>query len=326
VKNLFSILKRKKERRVPSARMNSRSVVSFLFWMGVLAVLFITTQSYLRTAFLNEKVNGYQNSTKEELEKMVDEGFITSPAGEAYTEEFVRKFIHIPVTEEERKKRTEDLNTYLAEGLTLPDIENNVNFKGERKLQSISLYERRGKGENAYYTYNVSYETLKTPPQPKKGEKKQIVTPLTKDVMITVPVGTDGKNFNVIEQPYFSNPPSETRLSAVKNREDDSKKNLKKEDELKRFATQFFTSYTENTVSEMSYLMESPESLKDLYQYRGVVNFKVYDSGSNTYLIKTLVLLEDGETGIVMKQPFSISVEKKQDKFYVKKLLHSIGG
>jgi Conjugative transposon protein TcpC len=326
MKNVFSFLKRKKERRVPSARMNSRSVVSFLFWMGVLLVLFITTQSYLRTAFLNEKVNGYQDSTEDELERMVDEGFITSPAGEAYTEEFVRAFIHIPVTEEERKKRSENLSTYLAEGLTLPDIENNVNFKGERKLTSISLYERRGKGENAYYTYNVSYETLKTPPQPNKGEKKQIVTPLTKKVMITVPVGTDGKNFNVIEQPYFSNPPSETRLSAVKNSEDDSKKNLRQEDELKRFATQFFTSYTENTVSEMSYLMESPESLKDLYQYRGVENFKVYDSEKNTYLIKTLVLLEDGETGIVTKQPFTIIVEEKQDKFYVKKLLHSIGG
>jgi Conjugative transposon protein TcpC len=326
VKNLFSILKRKKERRVPSARMNSRSVVSFLFWMGVLAVLFFTTQSYLRTAFLNEKVNGYQDSTEEELEKMVDDGFITSPAGEAYTEEFVRKFIHIPVTEEERKKRSEDLSTYLAEGLTLPDIENNTSFKGERKLQSLSLYERRGKGENAYYTYNVSYETLKAPLETKKGEKKPIVTPLTKEVMITVPVATDGQNFNVIEQPYFSNVPSETRLSAIKNTEDDSKKNLRQEDELKRFATQFFTSYTENTVSEMSYLMESPESLKDLYQYRGVENFKVYDSEKNTYLIKTLVLLEDGETGIVTKQPFSILVERKQDKFYVKKLLHSIGG
>ncbi|ANC77404.1 hypothetical protein ABE65_011560 [Fictibacillus phosphorivorans] len=326
MKNVFSYLKRKKERRVPSARMNSRSVVSFLFWMGVLAVLFITTQSYLRTAFLNEKVNGYQDSTEEELEKMVDEGFITSPAGEAYTEEFVRKFIHIPVTEEERKKRSEDLSRYLAEGLTLPDMENNTSFKGERKLQSISLYKKRSKGENAYYTYNVSYETLPTPPVPKKGEKKIPVTPLTKKVMITVPVGTDGKNFNVIEQPYFSNAPSETRLSAVKNQEDDSKKNLKKEDELKRFATQFFTSYTENTVSEMSYLMERPESLKDLYQYRGVENFKVYDREKNTYLIKTLVLLEDGETGIVTKQPFTIIVEEKQDKFYVKKLLHSIGG
>ncbi|MGD6964466.1 conjugal transfer protein [Fictibacillus phosphorivorans] len=326
MKNLFLFLKRKKERRVPSARMNSRSVVSFLFWMGVLAVLFFTTQSYLRTAFLNEKVNGYQDSTHQELEKMVDDGFITSPAGEAYTEEFVRSFINIPLKEEERKKRSENLSTYLAEGLTLPDIENSANFKGERKLLRISLHERIGKGENAYYTYNVSYETLKAPPQPKKGEKKVPVTPLTKKVMITVPVATDGQNFNVIEQPYFSNVPSETRLSAVKNQEDDSKRNLKNEDELKRFATQFFTSYTENTVSEMSYLMESPESLKDLYQYRGVENFKVYDSEKNTYLIKTLVLLEDGETGIVTKQPFSITVEKKQDKFYVKKLLHSIGG
>ncbi|MED1865827.1 conjugal transfer protein [Fictibacillus nanhaiensis] len=325
MKNLFSILKRKK-RRVPSARMNSRSVVSFLFWMGVLAILFITTQSYLRTAFLNEKVNGYQDSTEQELEKMVDEGFITSPAGEAYTEEFVKSFINIPVTEEERKKRSEDLSRYLAEGLTLQDIENNTNFKGERKLTSISLHERRGKGESAYYTYNVSYETLKTPPLLKKGEKKISVTPLAKKVMITVLVGTDGQNFNVIEQPYFSNVPNDTRLSAVKNGEDDSKKNLKQEDELKRFATQFFTSYTENTVSEMSYLMETPESLKDLYQYRGVENFKVYDSEKNTYLIKTLVLLEDGETGIVTKQPFSILVEKKQNKFYVKKLLHSIGG
>ncbi|WP_137791927.1 conjugal transfer protein [Bacillus sp. E(2018)] len=326
MKNLFSFLKRKKERKVPSARMNSKSVVSFLFWMGVVAVLFISTQSYLRTAFLNEKVNGYQNSTQKELERMVDEGFVTSPGGEAYTEEFLKSFINIPLTEEERKKRSEDLDTYLAEGLTLPDIENNTTFKGERKLKSISLHDKRGKGENAYYTYHVSYETLKAPPETKKGEKKPIVTPLTKEVMITVPVGTDGQNFNVIEQPYFSNVPSETRLSAVKNSEDDSKKNLKQEEELKRFATQFFTSYTENTVSEMSYLMERPESLKDLYQYRGVENFKVYDKERNTYLIKTLVLLEDGETGIVMKQPFSILVEKKQDKFYVKKLLHSIGG
>ncbi|HER2174519.1 TPA: conjugal transfer protein, partial [Streptococcus pyogenes] len=71
---------------------------------------------------------------------------------------------------------------------------------------------------------------------------------------------------------------------------DQSDKNTEVESELQQFATQFFTSYTTNSTEEMSYLMETPESLKDLYEYKGLEGFVVYDGErKGQYIVKTLV-------------------------------------
>ncbi len=333
----------KDERRLVFSRFNARTVFTFGFWLVLMTVIFCSFLSYYRTNFLNERVNAYQDETQSKIDSLNKVGFTKSPAGETYSKNFVKTYINIPKDPEQREKRNNALQPYLAEGLTPGEIENLSEFKGERAIKDIHLYDVKDVQEDsAKYVYRIRYQLSNGVEQNKKvevngkdskekTETEKIVdkeNPIeTIDVMIVVPIGTDGQSFNVVEQPYFQAVPGDTRLTAIEDKTNPSKKNTQIEQEMKRFVTQFFTSYTENTVDEMSYLMEKPESLKDTYSYKGVEDFIVYEGEKQgQYKVKTLVHLKEDKSGVVMKLPFTLIVSKENNKFYVQKLKHTIGG
>ncbi|WP_221567141.1 conjugal transfer protein [Alkalihalobacillus sp. TS-13] len=333
----------KGERRVVSSRFNARTVFTFGFWVVLITVIFCSFLSYYRTSFLNERVNAYQDETQSKIDSLNEVGFTNSPAGETFSKNFLMTYINIPIDPEQREKRNNTLQHYLAEGLTLGEIENLSEFKGDRALKDIHLYDVKDVQEDsAKYVYRIRYQLSNGVEQNKKEEvngkdsKEKTETekiadkenPIeTIEVMIVVPIGTDGQSFNVVEQPYFQAVPGDTRLTAIEDKTDPSKKNTQMEQEMKQFVTQFFTSYTENTVDEMAYLMENPESLKDTYSYKGVEDFIVYEGKKKgQYKVKTLVHLKEDQSGVVMKLPFTLIVSKENNKFYVQKLKHTIGG
>jgi hypothetical protein len=336
----------KDERRLKSSRFNARMAFSLVFWMVLVGVIFISFQSWARTGFLNEKVNGYQDKSTEQIASLNEVGFANSPAGETYASRFIDTYINISNDEKEREARVKTLQGFLAEGLQVGGLENLTGFQGKRVLKSASLYDVKDVGEDAAsYVFKIEYELFNVAEKKEqvdvkkknndgkeevvKEEKvtKQDESLGTKEQMIVVRLGTDGNSFNVIEQPYYQALPSETRMTAVQDKTDTSKKNVKVEDVIKQFATQFFTSYTTNSTQEMSYLMENPESLKDLYQYKGLENFVVYEGQKEgEYIVKTLVLLQEADTGLQTKHPFTLVVKKENNKYYVQALKHTLGG
>jgi len=336
----------KDDRRLKSSRFNGRMVFSIGFWLILFGIIFLSFQSWTRTGFLNEKVNGYQKEASTQIASLNEIGFANSPAGETYAREFVETYINIPSEEKQREERNKKLQSFLAEGLKVGKLENLSEFQGKRVLKSVSLYDVKNVKENsASYVFHIDYELFNVVEKKeqvevkKKNEegKEEVVKEEKvtmgdeslgrKEQMIVVSLGTDGHLFNVIEQPYYHALPSETRLVAVQDQTDQAKKNVQVEDELKQFATQFFTSYTTNTLEEMSYLMENPESLKDLYEYRGVEDFIVYEGEKDgQYIVKSLVLLEEVNTGLQTKHPYTLIVSQENNKFYVQELKHTLGG
>lgn len=335
----------KDERRLKSSRFNRRLAFTVVFWSVLVGVVFLTFQSWSRTGFLNEKVNGYQEKASEQIASLNEVGFANSPAGEAYATEFIKMYINISSDEKEREERSKKLQGFLAEGLELGQLENLSDFKGKRVLKSANLYDVKEVSEDAAsYVYRIDYELFNniekkeqvdvskpTPDGQVEIVKEEKVSTAEeslgmKHLIIVIRLGTDGKSFNVIQQPYYENLPSNTRLTAIKDKTNQANKNIKVEDELKKFATQFFTSYMTNSVGEMAYLMEKPESLKDLYKYRGLNEFVVYDGPKGQYIVKTLVLLQEEDTGLITKLPFTLVVSKQNNKFYVQELKHTLGG
>jgi hypothetical protein len=336
----------KDERRLKSSRLNGRLVFTIIFWAVMLSVIFFSFQSWARTGFLNEKVNGYQIEAKEEIASLAEKGFSNSPAGEDYTHRFIETYINVPAEEEERAERENELQAFLAEGLTVEELENILTFEGKRVLKNASLYDVRDVSrEAANYVYQVEYELFKLIETKEQVEVKEVnedgeeVTVTKKkvneseksigkkEVLVVVRVGTDGSMFNVIQQPHYQSLPAKSRLTAIKDETDPAQKNPAVEDQLQQFATQFFTSYTTNTVAEMAYLMEKPETLFDLYQYKGLENFIVYDGEKEgQYIVKTLVLFQEADSGLQTKHPFTLIVSKENNKFYVHELKHTLGG
>jgi hypothetical protein len=335
----------KDERRLKSSRFNARKAFSLVFWMVLVGVIFVSVQSWARTGFLNEKVNGYQDQATKKINRLNEVGFANSPAGESFSNQFIHTYVNVPNDEKEREERTKALQGFLAEGLQVEGLENLTDFQGKRVLKSASLYDVKDVDEDAAsYVYKIEYELFKVTEKKeqvdvkKENEGKEEVVKEekvttqdesvgTKEQMIVVRLGTDGNSFNVIEQPYYLALPSESRMIAVHDETDPSKKNVKVENEVKQFATQFFTSYTTNSTQEMSYLMENPESLKDLYEYKGLEDFIVYNGDKDgQYVVKTLVLLQEANTGLQTKHPFTLIVSKENNKFYVRSLKHTLGG
>lgn len=336
----------KDERRLKSSRFNGRMAFSVVFWFVLVGVIFFTFQSWVRTGFLNEKVNGYQDKAAAQIESLNEVGFANSPAGETYASKFIETYITIPSDEKQREERAKTLQSFLAEGLKVGELENLSEFQGKRVLKSASLYDVKNVNEDAAsYVYRIEYEPFKVVEKKEQVEvkktneegKEEVVKEEkivmqdeslgVKELMIVIRLGTDGNSFNVIEQPYYQALPSETRIAAVQDQRDQAKKNVQVEDELKQFATQFFTSYTTNTTEEMSYLMENPEIIKDLYEYKGLEDFVVYDGETEgQYIVKTLVLLQEANTGLQTKHPFTLVVSKESNKFYVQEFKHTLGG
>ncbi|MGM0867586.1 MAG: conjugal transfer protein [Bacillota bacterium] len=336
----------KDERRLPFSRLNRRMVFSIMFWLVLVGVIFFSFQSWSRTGFLNEKVNGYQDQAAAQIASLNEVGFANSPAGEAYAHQFINTYINLSNDEKEREVRAKALQGFLAEGLAVGALENLTAFQGKRVLTSASLYDVKNVTEDtAYYVYRIEYELFKVVEKKeqvdvkKKNDegkeevvKEEKVTMVDESVgkkeqMMVVSLGTDGNSFNVIEQPYYQALPSDTRIAAVQDPTDQSMKNVQVEDEMKQFTTQFFTSYTTNSIEEMSYLMEQPESLQGLYGYKGLEDFVVYDGEKEgQYIVKTLVLLQESDTGLQTKHPFTLVVSKENHKFYVQEFKHTLGG
>lgn len=336
----------KDERRLKTSRFNGRLAFSFLFWAVLVGVIFFTFQSWSRTGFLNEKVNGYQNEAMAQIANLNEVGFANSPAGEEYASTFIATYINVSNDEKQREEREKALQSFLAEGLEVGKLENLSEFKGKRVLKSASLYDVKDVSEAAAsYVYRIEYELFKIVEKKEQVEVKKENNEGQEEVvkedkvtiaeeslgkkqrMIVVRLGTDGESFNVIEQLYYQAIPSATRLTAITDKTDQAHKNTKVESDLKQFASQFFTSYTTNSMEEMSYLMETPESLKDLYEYKGLEDFVVYDrEKEGQYMVKSLVLLQEANTGLQSKHPFTLVVSKLNNKYYVQELKHTIGG
>lgn len=328
----------KQERKLKQNKAGKVVVIGF--YTALAGVTFLSFQSYSRTGFLNEKINGFQHEARAQMQSLNSAGFVASPAGEDYSRKFIKTYIDIPADKKGRDERATKLLNYFAEGLQLEKVENISEFNGKRVIKDIHLYKVSDiKEKSATFVFRISYgitavteqkvtvkpKDKKAKPQVKTVQKEQPT--VNKETLIAVPLGTDGHSFNVIEQPHFEALPAGKRLAAVTDQEDKGKQNYKKEEELKQFATQFFTSYTENSVEEMAYLMAKPASLKGLYKYKGLDSFIVYNGDtSKEFVIKSLIELEDMQSGLSMKEPITLTVTKQNGKYFVKQIKNTIGG
>lgn len=338
--NLKEKLKFKKTKLLKQERKLKKNkagtIVTAGFYVVLVTIFFLAFQSYTRTGFINQKLNGFQSEAQAQIKGINQSAFVSSPAGEDYAERFVKDYIAIPADKEGREQRAEKLQNYFAEGLSMDRVENLADFKGKRVLKDIKLYKIENvKAESAELLFRISYEVInikEIKKVEKKGKTKREVTeqqeqqPIKKEMLIAVPLGTNGETFNVIEQPYFESIPTGSKLAAVKDQGTKTKQDFKRTEEIKVFTAQFLTSYTENTKEEMAYLMEKPDSLKGLYQYKGLQEITVYKAGKGKWEVKALVELKEQESGLVVKQPMTLILSKQNEKYFVEKLKQTLGG
>lgn len=251
---------------------------------------------------------------------MNQSNFVSSPAAEDYAEQFATAYINIPADKNGRDARTQEIQNYLATGLTTDQFEDLSSFNGSRNLTGIHLYKIQDVTKNtAVFQFRVQYNVTNI-----NGNKK--ANPVSIQSLLSIPIGTDGTNFNVIEQPSFQALPPAAHLAAVTDQSNGIDENYKDSDALKNFAQQFFTAYTQYTMGEMSFLMQNPSTLKGLYQYEGLENFVLYSGKGDQLIIKSLVDLKDINSNLIVKEPVTLDVVNQNGKYFVEQIKFTIGG
>lgn len=307
-----------KERKLPKSKKSYQKILVILFWLIFISAFYFMFQAYQRTAFVNNKLNVLKQDVNDKSKVNTENSLISQEATNSFAQSFAWTYLNIEKDENARKEREKKLIKLLATNLPVQELEGTGEISAKRTATSVKPYKLKVLNEKqALVTLLVSYKVEKENAEP------QNITQL-----LNFSVGTDGTNFNVIEQPYFLPAPKEAKLSKVENSLDGKSEtsNVKaKSSEMKQFLTQFFTSYSKSTLEEMSYLMNDPETLGGTVDFKSLEKTKVYDADKKgDYIIKTIVVYRDKQTNVDMRYPFTLEVTKKNNKLYVNKLSHTI--
>lgn len=341
--NLDKVKKQKKEeRKLPKGKSDGKGA-RFLVWAIIVVILLIGPVAFLRA---NNALSKAKDS--ESVLAKVQDGIgehkqdaYTSPMLEIFTNDVVDAYINIPRDEEKRKASEEKLVSFYAEGVNPPQV---GDLNGFRELTSKELYDIAYEDDRAILQYKVDYrnvviEEKEVEKKEKDGDKEKTVKekveeekPTDKTALLNVPVtAAEDGGYAVIEAPYFTSVPSvkaegvETTTNPL---EDEKEVDAGKKTEITTWLEEtFFPDYAANSPEDMTYIMDDPEALNGAQDFQGLQEPSVYPGkNENTYVVKTHALFKEKEVPITNAEPFTITIEEDEGKFFIQKLTKSIGG
>jgi hypothetical protein len=306
-----------KERKLPRSKRSYQKILFIAFWLLFLSTFWFMFQAYQRAAYVNDKLNTLNNNIQKQSKESTSDSFIRQDATVSFAQQFAGQYLNIAPDQNARMEREKRLVNMLASNLAVQELEGTGEINAKRTVTSIKPYKVNVLNPSqALVTLLVSYKIEKPNAQP------QNITQL-----LNLTIGTDGTNFNVIEQPYLLPAPAEAKLEKVENTME-SKPELTNEEvkgQINDFLKQFFTSYGKSTLDEMKYLMNSPESLNGFADFTGLEQTKIYDAKEKGhYVVKTIAVFKDKATNVDMRYSFTLDVSKQDGKFYVNKLTHTL--
>lgn len=267
----------------------------------------------------------------------------SSPKLTRFGNEVVKAYVPISQNGDDRTKQMAELEKYYAEDVPVPEF---GDFQGRRDLRGFELFNIINEADKAVLQYQVSYTNVAMGEQPKEDEnteenkdeenKDEKPAPAAeqktdKDALLNIPVRAVKNGYIVIENPYFSAIPNLTgkRVAAVANPYSDDKMiDINKSDKIQKWLNEsFFPKYANETKAEMMYMMDQPQALNGLQEFQGIESIKVYPSKKkNEYIAKVEANFKEKELDIRQKETFTIVLQDSDNKFFVEKLTHTLGG
>ncbi len=274
-------------------------------------------QAYQRTAYVNDKLNALNNNIQKQSKEDTSNSLIQQEATVSFAQQFASLYLNIDSDQNARTDREKRLVKMLASNLAVQELEGTGNINAKRTVTSIKPYKVKVLNKSqALVTLLVSYKIERPNVEP------QNITQL-----LNLMIGTDDTNFSVIEQPYLLSAPAPAKLEKVENSLDSKAEteNVEVKKQINEFLNQFFTSYSKSSLEEMKYLMNNPESLSGFADFTGLEKTKIYNAQEKGhYVVKTIAVFKDKGTNVDMHYSFTLDVSKKDGKFYVNKLTHTL--
>ncbi|UBH13592.1 conjugal transfer protein [Macrococcus armenti] len=320
---------------IPKVNRFAKYIV-YLFWLAILLLIlsgfFAFRNSNMAVKTSNINAEAFQTFKNKYIENASEVQY--SPKLKLYTDNFVDEYINLPKDNEERDKRSIGLSKYFLEGYEESSNDN----KSERKLKSKEFYNIKKSDGQIIVQYIVNYDVdtvvkkevkEKVKSSKKKDEFKTVVKEENKTVnqnmMLNIPIISDKDVYSVNEMPYFTLIPEDKLLKGkmVQNKIDE--KYRFRDEKVNEFIKDFFDKYADSTAEDMTYLMDNPQGLEGTRTVKEISNMNLYKKDKKI-IAKVIVSMTDKDSSLVNTEHYTLEIIKKDNKFYVEKFKHTIGG
>lgn len=248
---------------------------------------------------------------------------------ETYMKGFVPVFVNLPGTQAEQTERESSLKEYLGESLKFQK-----SSSYERSLIDYQIYEIVEGDEYNVASYLIEYElsevnsiaqTSSSTEKDESAADKELVTDKIYTQLLHVPYVEQEGMFAIVDYPYMTAAPAQKATTKPLSDETGlAEAPTNTQAEVSEFLKQFYKSYAESNVEDIAYMMNEPESLRGAFEYVSSQE-KIYDAADSVIVKATIVFKQKG-TDIETIENMSLKLVKKDDKYFVEKLLHTHGG
>nr|WP_144531475.1 conjugal transfer protein [Bacillus paralicheniformis] len=323
----------KATKKVPRDRSK---MVAISVWSCLLVLLAFT----LLSAFLSINTRSVVNDIRVDANKpsKQDKPEVSVPAAENFLTGFINEYVNVKNDDESIEKRKENLEKYMVKQKE-SNYEESERFqldgvKGDRVLNDYSLYNVKEGDKYSLFQYKVTYTNVfpvekEVEKKVKDGKKeKKVKEKVTenekaeKQLLLNIPVISNGDSFAVSAAPYF------TQIYDLRGDITLENKNVMKDEyagdkkeAIEKFLQTFFGKYASEKKEDMVYMMKEPEALGDTLEFGEIKNVKVFET-KNGFEAFCVVQFKEKENEIPITENFSLSLTENSGQYYVEKLKH----
>lgn len=349
VKSFFKMIKdenkikrsKNEKRTLPQAKQAGR-FARFIVWAVIVCICLTGTLGLLRAQNALNKSKQALAAVKGETENVnQNQSVYDSPKLDIFGQKVLAAYMNISANADDREKQKVELEKYYASGVSVPSV---GDFKGHRDLKDSKLFNVAVNENGAVIQYLVTYTNVLSEEKEREVEKKdgdktekvkekymEDKETKEKTALVNIPVVASNGSFTVVESLYFSHVPKLEggKVNAVSNpyNDDDMVKTNRSESVQKWLNDEFFPKYASNNISDMSYIMEKPETLNGLQEFSGIQSVKVYPGKKkNEYIAKVIATFSEKEIDVKQEIGFTMTLRESDNKYFVENIKHTLGG
>lgn len=172
----------KGERNLKLSKTMTQKIVSWTLLILIIASVFFNIVFFSKYNSISSNISAQQQQINEELNKVEDNKIYESDRVVFYGKEFLRDFINISESEEDRADDIQNLKKYFHNEFEINELYNVNDFNGSRHLTGIEYVERSiDKNKIIDLTFEVDY-TVTSTTELTDEEKAQLKASIKKEV------------------------------------------------------------------------------------------------------------------------------------------------
>jgi Conjugative transposon protein TcpC len=297
----------KTNRRIPFSRKKATQTASILFFSVMFLSLLFNVIFFAKYQTIRNSVKASEDHVQNRLKKVENENLLYSDSVALFTEDFLKKYLNVPLDEKERQSRLEELSTFFVSEFDLKRLPDIKDFKGERKVTNLQYVDTKHvNNKEAKVHFKAEYEI--------RQQQKEKPQTLKYQTDIIVPVTSNGKGFAVYQNPNLVREDLKTTMSYEKPSPDGEPVTSTETKGIDSFLNDFFTSYGVSD-EKLPFMAKVENGLQN--QVLESVTIREAVKQGSIYKVVADVNYQSRESSISDLYTYDLEIEKENNKFFI---------